>query len=116
MAAITVIKPGISEDNMGAGAACSAGGDYFVNDGVTLLRFTNTDGSPVTVTVDCPNACSYGGTTVHDETLTVAATTGDIIAGPWATAKYNDSSGYVQLTYSAVTALKVWALSAGGTT
>jgi hypothetical protein len=115
MAAITVIKPGLSEDNMGAGTAAATGGDYFVNDGLTLIRATNT-GSEATIIVDCPNACSYGGTTAHDETITIPATTGDVIAGPFPTAKYNDANGYLQMTYTAYVGIKIWPLSAGGTT
>lgn len=116
MAALTVIKPGHTEGNMGTGDTPAGGGDTFVNDGVTLLRFTNTSGSPITVTVvastDATAKCSHGF--AHDVAVTVPATTGDVVIGPFPTGRFNNpTTGAVSLTYSGVTNLKVWVLSAG---
>lgn len=117
MAALTVIKPGHTEGNMGTGDTPAGGGDTFVNDGVTMLRFTNT-GSQITVTVvastDAASKCSHGF--AHDVAVTVPATTGDVIIGPFPTGRFNNpTTGAVSLTYSGVTGLKAWVLSAGST-
>jgi hypothetical protein len=85
--------------------AAAAGGDQFQNDGKTLLRIKNADGSGMTATVTAQTACNYG--TVHSTTVTVGATTGDVLAGPFDPAIYNNSSGYVVVTYSAVTSVTV---------
>lgn len=119
MAALTIIKPGHTEGNMGAGDTPAGGGDTFINDGVTMLRFTNTSGGAITVTVvastDASSKCSHGF--AHDVAVTVGATTGDVIIGPFPPNRFNNpSTGATSLTYSGVTNLKVWAISAGGTT
>ena len=117
MAVLNIIKPGHTETNMGAGDTPAAGGDTFPNDGNTMLRFTNTSGGSITVTVaantSSESKCSHGFS--HDIAVTVPATTGDVILGPFPKKRFDNTSEQVALTYSGVTNLKVWCLSTGGT-
>lgn len=110
---ITVIKPGLTTTSTTAGASATTAGDAFANDGVTILRFTNT-GSEVTATINSQVNCSQGSD--HDVTVVIPATTGDVVKGPFAKARFDDANELVQITYGTTpTSVKVWALSAGGT-
>src|SRR3954468_16571349 len=89
--------------------AAAGGGDQFTNNGKTLFEVKNGGGSPVTVTFVRQAACSQG--VVHTTTVSVPATTGDRICGPFDPAVFNDSNGFCQVTYSAVTSVTVAAYS-----
>lgn len=85
--------------------ACSGGGDQFLNNGKTLIEVKNTNAATRDVTVNSQATCSFGFD--HDIVNTIGATTGDEIMGPFPTARFNDATGMVQLTYSAVTNLTI---------
>jgi hypothetical protein len=89
--------------------SASAGGDSFVNDGQTLLRIKNAGGSPVTLTVVAQSFSNHK--TKVNQTVTVPATTGDMIVGFFDPSRFNDQNGQVQLTYSAVTSVTVVPIS-----
>jgi len=73
----------------------------------TFLRVANGSGSPITVTIDSVVACDQG----FDHDLAVAVPAGDeYTIGPIDRARYDDGSGYVQITYSGVTSLTVQAV------
>lgn len=112
MASYAADKPGHTEAALTARTP-DVGGDGWLNDGATMFRCTNTSGSPITVTFNAAGSCSFGFD--HDVAVTVPATTGDVWVGPFSTKRFNDSNGYVQLTYSGVTNLTIYALSTGGT-
>jgi hypothetical protein len=88
---------------------CNAGGDTVVNDGKTVLHFKCTGGTPVTVTLDSTRPCDQGFD--HNETVVVAATTGDEIAGPWPVNRYG---GTLTITYTGVTGLTCAPVSMSG--
>lgn len=90
-------------------AAAAGGGDQFANNGRTYYEVKNGGGSPVTVTFVRQKACDQG--TVHTTTVSVPATTGDRICGPFDPVLFNDANGFVQVTYSAVTSVTVAAVS-----
>lgn len=90
-------------------AAAAGGGDQFSNNGKTYYEVKNGGGAPVTVTFARQKSCDQG--TVHSTTVSVPATTGDRICGPFDTGLYNDANGMVQVTYSAVTSVTVAAVS-----
>lgn len=81
-------------------AAAAAGGDKCANDGNTYVEIKNSSGSNAyTVTFDTSQ--TFYGETVTDRAVTVAA--GSTVVrkvGPWPTAVYSDSSGYLNWTYS----------------
>ncbi len=87
--------------------AAAAGGDYFVNDGKTVLHVINGSAGDITVTVDSPKECNQGFT--HDAAVVVTAGEERFI-GPFDRKRFNDANGRVQVTYSGVTSLTVAAL------
>ena len=92
-------------------AAASAGGDVVpnANGGVKIL-FRNGDASPKTVTVTSYYANTPPqGTAVANHAQVVAAGETAII-GPLDAAAWNNPSGQVELTYSAVTSCTVAAV------
>lgn len=87
--------------------AAAADGNDFVNDGRTFLQVKNS-GASTTVTVDSPTLCDQGE--AHDVTVTVGATTGDKMIGPFNPKRFNSSAGKVTATYSQVTGITVAAI------
>ncbi len=86
------------------GTACDVGGDSFANSGQELAIFTNGSGAPITLTFVSQN--TVDGRAVADRTVSILA--GATVAyGPFPIGIYNDASGLVQMTYSAVTTLNV---------
>ena len=84
--------------------AANADGYAIPGDGRTVMEVKNTNGASRTVTVDIP--LTVDGLAVTDKAVTVGATTGDKIIGPFPPATYNQPSGtwqgYVLVTFSAV--------------
>jgi hypothetical protein len=78
-----------------------SGGFQFVNDGRVFLHAKNTSGAAVYITVTTP--ATLGGLDVADVYVTVDATTGDEMVGPFATGIFNNSGGYVYVSNSATT-------------
>lgn len=79
-------------------------GDEFANDGRTVLHVKNEGVSPITVTVNSQKPCDQGFD--HDITVTVAAS-GEQVIGPLSTERFNNTSGRVEVTYSAVDSVTV---------
>ena len=80
--------------------AADAAGNYWTNNsGKTFFRAKNTTGSPINVIVNSQRNCDQGFD--HDITVSIPATTGDIMIGPFDTTRWNDGDGRVQVTYGA---------------
>jgi hypothetical protein len=75
-------------------AAEDTNGFKFLNDGKTKLYIYNNDDGACTITVDVPQPCSYGGTSVHDVTDSLTNDK-DYVIGPFPKHQFNDSDGYV---------------------
>jgi hypothetical protein len=88
--------------------AASAGGDSFANNGHTVFHVKNGGASAITVTVNSQTACNHGFD--HDITVSVAAGEERII-GTFDRSRFNDATGNVLITYSAVTTVTVCAIS-----
>lgn len=86
----------------------AGGGDQFLNDGDTIMIVTNGSGGSLTVTL--PPGGTPGGLTLSDVTGTVADGATEAF-GPFPPSLYNDSSGYVQVTWSATTSVTAAILS-----
>jgi hypothetical protein len=97
MATLVVYEPTRNGDSK-TYQTLTSGGDQVPNDGKTVLHFKNTSGGSITVTAASARPCDQGST--HNETIVVAATTGDEIAGPFGPSRFNDASNMLQLTYS----------------
>jgi hypothetical protein len=78
-------------------AAEDTTGFKFLNDGKTLFHVINADTGACTCTIDTPQPCSYGGTTVHDIDVSVP-NADDYFIGPFAKHRFNDADGYVTIS------------------
>lgn len=87
-------------------AAAAAGGDEFANTGDTLFQIKN-GGSEITLTIETP--AKIEGIDIAEITVTIPATTGDKMIGPFDPSIFNQSTGRVAVTYSAVTTVTVGA-------
>jgi hypothetical protein len=102
----TIDRIGTIADLISLLSAAAGGGDVFPNDGQTFLVIDNGDVAGKTVTIAFNTNINVDGQAPSAKTITVAA--GKIaIEGPWPSQWYNDVNGNVDLTYSAVTNLKV---------
>ncbi len=89
--------------------AAAAGGDSFANDGTTYIQVDNGGGSSINVTVSS-QARAPEGTAQADNVVAVPAA-GSRLIGPFTKNAWNDASGIISLTYSAVTTVTVGAIS-----
>lgn len=76
----------------------------FLNNG-RIIASCDKGANACTVTATTPG--TLRGVAVADPTYTVAASTEDQIIGPWSPDLFNDSDGYVSLTFSEVTGATV---------
>ncbi len=89
----------------------------FANDGHTFLYIVNGDTGTPTCTATLQNSPSVQGfnpITLSNNVVTLPATGtngGREIIGPFAQQEFNDSTGLVQLTFSAVTSMTIAAIS-----
>jgi hypothetical protein len=107
MAQLTVISANLSGKSLTETAA-SSGGDTFANNGQTLFKVTNGGTASITVTVNSQKLCNFGFD--HNLDVTVAAGEEKVI-GSFDRPRFNDDSGNVSITYSAVTSVTVCAIS-----
>lgn len=89
-------------------APATVSGDRMVWSPTGFLKVSNASGGPINVTLNSIRACDQGFD--HDTVVAVAAgATKDIsIKDP----RFRDSSGWVNITYSAVTSVTVGAFEA----
>lgn len=81
----------------------NSGGDYFVNNGKTIIKIINGSGSSITVTFDAPNLCSHG----HNHDSAIIVTAGETVyVGDFTPQQYN-TNGIVNISYSDVTSLTI---------
>jgi hypothetical protein len=86
----------------------STGNTYKVrNNGRIYVHAKKTGAGACTATIETPK--TVGGLDIDDQEVTIAATTGDVMIGPFPPSIYNDSSGDVNITFSEVTDLVVGA-------
>lgn len=98
-----ITRAGINLTDTGS---LSTSNTYHVpNNGRTFLHFKKSGAGACTVTVVTPG--KVDGLAITDLTVSVPATTGDVMIGPFPLDDYNDSSGAIQFTLSEVTGLTV---------
>lgn len=95
-----------------AGAAVTRTGSLSISDtylvrnsGQVMLHFRKSGAGACTVTVQTP--VKVAGLDVAERTITVPALTGDVVAGPFPAATYNDGNGDMKFTASEITGLDV---------
>jgi hypothetical protein len=94
-----------------AGSIIPGSGDHFIH-------VKNASGAPITVTVQCPNTVGPTGLAVGPQTITVPATTGDRVIGPFSPAVFTRGPaladpGTVYVDYSAITSVTVACVKIG---
>src|SRR5512147_183985 len=87
-----------------AGAAANVDGNFFTNTGAEILLVKNASVGSINVT--CVTQQTVETLAVADKVVAVGAGA-EIAIGPFKRQVYNDATGYVQVTYSAVTSVTV---------
>jgi hypothetical protein len=112
MAALTVqnlARSGLEFTTVSA----AAGGDTFANEGRTFLHIANASGADITVTfaaqVTSTTKPGFGTLTASNQAVTVTAGENRLI-GFFEPAIFNNSSGAVAVSYSAVNSVTVAAI------
>jgi hypothetical protein len=108
----TVARIGGADISTGMGAA-SAGGDSIPAGPGSYLHVKNANAAAAVVTVTPPAGSGPQGTTITPLALTpsVAATTGDMIYGPFPVYPWADANGNVNFSYSVTASVTVKALT-----
>ena len=109
MATLTYKQPTITGTDP-AFAAAAGGGDKVPPNDRGYLHVKNGSGSPITVTVVTPGLDKYGQARA-DIAVSVPATTGERIIGPFPADLADPADGLVAITYSAVTTVTVSAIA-----
>lgn len=105
LTAQTIIRSGLKPTY----GSTASNGDKFENTGNEFVHIKNTDTSSHTVTV--ATSATVDGLAVADRAVAIPASEERMI-GPFPTSVYNDSDGFVQLTYSSVTSMTIAVLTA----
>mgnify|MGYP001562877003 CR=1 FL=1 len=88
-------------------AACTGGGDKFLPSANTYIELKNTSGGALTVTV-APAKVPIPDTTITFAAVSIPATTGDKIIGPFPADVFAAAAdGLAAVTYSGVTSLTI---------
>lgn len=85
--------------------AANTDGQYFDNNGRCFLEVVNAGGDTLTLSIETPGVVD--SLAIADREVAVVATTGNKMIGPFPTNIYNDASGRVNVSYSAVTDVTV---------
>mgnify|MGYP005823896815 CR=1 FL=1 len=89
-------------------SAAVADGHSVANDGHVFIEVKNASGSAVTVTVQTPGMVD--GLAIAELQVSVPATNGDKMIGPFPPGIYNQADGTIYVDFSAVTSVTVAAL------
>jgi hypothetical protein len=117
---LTALTPSVVARSGGtdasAGMIAATNGDTMPAGPNNYLHVKNASGAAVTVTATPPAGSGPLATTIGALALspTVAATTGDMIYGPFPTYPFGDGNGNVTFTYSATASVTVKALTVAG--
>lgn len=106
IAAQTMVRAGLEATY----SAAAAGGDTFLNYGNQFIHVKNGHSGDQTVTIETPG--TVDGLAISNRSVVVTAGEERFI-GPFPPAYYNNSTGYVSLTYSGVTALTIAVITQG---
>ena len=109
MAAITVQNITLNTSLTPTFAAAAELGDYFANNGKIFLYIKNANvGVARVLSINSQVLCNQG--VDHNISVTVPASSEELV-GPFDVNRFNDSSGYVQVTYTDHEDLTVAAIS-----
>ena len=106
MANVTLTPQQISRtgvDLTDTGSLSTSNNYFFRNTGREFLHFKKTGAGACVVTIVTPK--TVAGLAVADPTVSVPATTGDLMVGPFPPDTFNNPSGDVEFTLSEITGL-----------
>lgn len=89
-------------------SSANVDGNFFTNDGFTVLYIKNDGGGELNVTIDSQTLCNQGFD--HDEVITIGAGAEGVI-GIFGKKRWNDINQFIQITYDTVTSVTVAVLS-----
>lgn len=89
-------------------SSAASGGNQFVNDGKTFLHIKNTNAAVRAITVTTP--VTIQGLAVGDVNVSIPATTGDKMIGPFPTSYFNYSGALTKVDFSAVADVTIAAI------
>jgi len=98
----TILYTGLNSESVFVAAAAS---QEFVNDGRTFMIIKNGSGGSITCSVT--SAGNTQGRAIADDVITVGATTGEQMVGPWPRSIYNAADGNIDITWSATASVTV---------
>ena len=93
-------------DLSAAAVAANVAGDTWANTGREMVYIENGSGSPITLTMVLAATATIDGIATTSRTLSLVAAKRYVL-GPFPPGAYNDVNGFMNLTYSGVTSLKV---------
>ena len=99
MALLTVYTIDFDGLDVSAAYVAAAASQEFPNDGRTFVHIINTNGSSRTCTFR--TAGTIHSHEINDVTVTIAATTGQQMVGPFNRSIYNETDGNIDITWSA---------------
>lgn len=109
MATLTYKQPVIGGTDP-AFVAAASGGDKVAPNDRGYLHVRNASGAPIVVTIAVPGNTKYGLAN-PDPAISVPATTGERLIGPFPADLADPADGLVAITYSGVTSLTVAAIT-----
>ena len=102
----TITAQAIGETGLAVVFTAVNASDTLTNDGNSYLHVKNTNANDVTVVADATRTCSQGFD--HNMTMTVAATTGTKVMGPFPLNRYSSA---VVITYSTISGVTAGAVT-----
>jgi len=105
MALLTTYTIDFNGVNVASSYAAAAASQEFVNDGRTFIHIKNTSGGVITCTIT--TAGTVQSHAIADTVVSVAATTGEQMAGPFAKSLYNAADGNIDITWSATASVTI---------
>ncbi len=100
-----VVKAGLATSYTASGLVAATRTYQFSNDGRVFLHLKKTGAGACVVTV--VTQATSQGYAIEDQVISVAATTGDELIGPFAASLFNDASELVSFTLSDTVGLSI---------
>jgi hypothetical protein len=105
MAALTVYTIDYDGVDVESAYAAAAASQEFANDGRTFVHIKNASGGSITCTFT--TAGTYRSHAIADTVVTVGATTGEQMVGPFPKEIYNANDGNIDITWSATPSVTI---------
>ena len=102
-----IVRAGVSASY----TAAIADNHKFTNNGRMFAHVKNGSGGAIVVTIQTPG--TVDGLAIADRTVSIPATTGDVMIGPFPPGQYNQSDGMVYIDYASTTSMTIGVFQLG---